>query len=318
MNELILLVDDNPRLLSGARLTLEMRGYKVISAANGNEALQILQHTHPDLIVSDVLMPGCDGFALLEQVHANPEWVTTPFLFLTALNDPESLERGRSLGADDYLAKPFSPGALFAAVHSRLERAQVLETAHTTDAYLRTILVMANAIEARDAYTGGHVERVAGYAQELARMLRWPEQQIKEVRLAGIMHDIGKVAIPDAILNKPDKLTPQEWEIMKTHPGRGMQILAPLGHSQTILDGVGYHHERYDGQGYPSGLKGEEIPETGRLLAIADSYDAMTSNRAYRIGFSPDEAIKKLEDGAGSQYDPQMVDCFISVIRSRR
>jgi putative two-component system response regulator len=316
MNELILLVDDNPRLLSGARLTLEMRGYKVIGAANGNEALQILQHTHPDLIVSDVLMPGCDGFALLEQVHASPEWVTIPFLFLTALNDPESLERGRSLGADDYLAKPFSPGALFAAVHSRLERSQVLENAHTTEAYLRTILVMANAIEARDAYTGGHVERVAGYAQNLARALGLPERMMKEVRLAGIMHDVGKVAIPDSILNKPGKLTPEEWEIMKTHPARGVQILAPLGHSQTIMDGVRHHHERYDGQGYPDGLKGEAIPETGRLLAVADSYDAMTSNRAYRTGFSSDESLERLQAGAGIQYDPQMVDRFISVIRS--
>ena len=314
MNELILLVDDNPRLLSGARLTLEMRGYKVIAAANGNEAIQILQHTHPDLIVSDVLMPGCDGFALLEQVHANPEWVTTPFLFLTALNDPESLDRGRALGADDYLAKPFSPGALFAAVHSRLERAQVLENAHTTEAYLRTILVMANAIEARDSYTGGHVERVAAYGQQLARALGWPEQSIKEVRLAGIMHDVGKVAIPDAILNKPDKLTPQEWEIMKTHTTKGLQILAPLEHSQTILDGVGCHHERFDGKGYPGGLKGEDIPQTGRLLAIADSYDAMTSSRAYRARFSPQEAIQRLQNGAGTQYDPHMVDCFISII----
>ncbi|MDR3573934.1 MAG: response regulator [Anaerolineaceae bacterium] len=318
MNELILLVDDNPRLLSGARLTLEMRGYKVIAAANGNEALQILQHTRPDLIVSDVLMPGCDGFALLEKVHANPEWVTTPFLFLTALNDPESLSRGRALGADDYLTKPFSPGALFAAVQSRLERSHALENAHTNEAYLRTILVMANAIEARDAYTGGHVERVAAYAQDLARALGWPEQSLPEVKLAGVMHDVGKVAIPDAILNKPDKLTPAEWEIMRTHPAKGVQILAPLGHSQRIMDGVGHHHERYDGHGYPDGLKGEDIPETGRLVAIADSYDAMTSSRAYRPGFSPAEAIARLQDGAGTHYDPHMVDCFIKLIQSGR
>ncbi len=242
--------------------------------------------------------------------------MTIPFLFLTALNDPESLERGRPLGADDYLAKPFSPAALFAAVHSHLERAHVLENAHTTEAYLRTILVMANAIEARDAYTGGHVERVAGYAEKLARALGWPEQRIKEVRLAGIMHDVGKVAIPDSILNKKDKLTQQEWEIMKTHPARGVQILAPLGHSHTILDGVRFHHERYDGQGYLDGLKGEATPETGRLLAVADSYDAMTSDRPYRTGFSPEESIDRLITGAGIQYDPQMVDCFISSIRS--
>jgi len=313
MNELILLVDDNPRLLSGARLTLEMRGYKVISAANGNEAIQILQNNHPDLIVSDVLMPGCDGFELLEKVHANPEWVATPFLFLTALSDQDSLERGRKLGADDYLTKPFSPAALYSAVHSRLERAKALETAHTNEAYLRTILVMANAIEARDAYTRGHVERVANSAQALAQAFGWPEQKIKEVRMAGVMHDIGKIAIPDAILNKPDKLTPSEWEIMKTHPARGVQILAPLGHSQIILDGVGCHHERYDGQGYPDGLKGEAIPETGRLICIIDSYDAMISNRPYRPGLSPEEAINRIQAGAGTQFDPHMVACFVKI-----
>jgi putative two-component system response regulator len=317
MNETIMLVDDNPRLLAGARMALVMRGFNVLTAGNGHEAIKALQHTRPALIVSDILMPGCDGFSLLQHIHARPEWVTIPFLFLTALNDTEALNRSRELGADGYLTKPFSPGDLVSAVNSRLERARAVENAHKTDAYLRTILVMANAVEARDAYTGGHVDRVARFSQLLAGALGWSEEEIQQVHLSAILHDVGKISVPDAILNKPDELTPEEWAIMKTHPVRGIEILAPLNHPQIVVDGVRHHHERYDGQGYPDGLKGEAIPGIGRLMAITDAYDAMTSDRSYRCGLSVEVALERLRTGMGSQFDAQMAQVFIGLIQNK-
>jgi putative two-component system response regulator len=313
MTTSILLVDDNPRLLSGARMTLEMNGYTVITASNGDEALQILEHTRPALIVSDILMPGCDGFALLEQVHARSQWVTIPFLFLTALNDAETIKRGRELGVDDYLIKPFSSSDLLQAVQARLQRAHALESAYNTDSYLSTIVIMAKAIEARDEQTGGHVERVAEYAQTLAQGLGWSDQQIKEIRLAATIHDVGKVSVPDAVLNKTGSLTPGEWLIMKNHPVWGCEILTPLK-STMILQGVRSHHERYDGQGYPDGLEGEQIPAAGRLLAIVDAYDAMTSDRPYRNKMAGEAAADQLSSGAGTQFDPQMVDIFLALV----
>jgi putative two-component system response regulator len=311
MSDSILLVDDNPLLLSGARMTLEMKGFQVVTAKNGREALQVLEKVHPDLIVSDVMMPECDGFTLLAQIRTRPEWISIPFLFLTALDDPQSLKRGRELGADDYLTKPFSPLSLVQAVNSRLARARSLENAHSTEAYLQTITVMARAIEARDRLTGEHVERVSRYAQELARGLGWEEAHIKEIRLAAIVHDVGKLIVPDAVLNKPGKLTEEEWRIMKTHPTRGAEILASLKQVGMVVDGVMYHHERYDGGGYPAGLAGENIPAIGRLLAVVDAYDTMTNDRPYRKGLGQDAALEQLRLGAGTQFDPHMVEVFI-------
>lgn len=313
MNDSILLVDDNPMLLSGARMTLEMKGFNVITAKNGLEALQILSNTLPDLIISDVMMPGCDGFALLEQVRARPDWITIPFLFLSALDDTESLKQSRALGADDFLTKPFSPIALVQAVNSRLERARALENAHLTEAYLQTITIMATAIEMRDHLTGEHVERVSRLAQELARALGWTETQVKEVRLAAIMHDVGKIAVPDAILNKHGRLNAEEWEIMKTHPMRGAEILASLKRSGMLLDGVLCHHEQYNGGGYPAGLAGEKIPPVGRLLAVVDAFDAMVNARPYRDGMPVEAALARLKAAAGIQFDPLMVAVFLKM-----
>jgi putative two-component system response regulator len=289
----------------------------VVTAANGTKALEYLSMIQPDLIVSDIMMPGMDGFALLEQIHTHPDWITIPFLFLTALNDPESIQRGRELGVDDYLTKPFSPGGLAQAVRARLDRSRELEKAHNLEANLRMVLVMANAIEARDAYTGGHVERVAEYARDLARALGWSESQVKAVCMAAILHDIGKISVPDSILNKPTGLDPEEWEIIRSHPLRGCEILAPLKETPLVLDGVRHHHERYDGTGYPYHLAGENIPAIGRLLGIVDAYDAMTSRRGYSMALLPAEAFEQLLQGAGSQFDPTMVAVFLRLLQTK-
>jgi putative two-component system response regulator len=316
MDETILLVDDNPRLLAGAQLALSMNGFQVLTAKNGFEAMEKLSNTRPSLIVSDISMPGCDGFTLLERVHATPEWVTIPFLFLTAMNDPETVNRSRRLAVDDFLTKPFSPGDLVQAVTARLERARALEMAHCMDASLQAIKILANAIETRDPYTSGHAERVGDYAERLARGLGLPIEEVHHIRLAAILHDVGKIGIPEAVLNKPTTLTSTEWEIVKTHPVRGVEILAPLNYPHEVLEGVRRHHERYDGEGYPDGLAGDQIPLAGRLVAVVDAYDAMTIPRAYRTRLVPAAAVERLKSGAGTQFDPQMVAVFIDLLNA--
>ncbi len=316
MKSPILLVDDNPRILSGARLALEMNGFNVATASNGNEALKVLEHFRPDLIVSDILMPECDGFSLLERVHSSPEWITIPFLFLTALNDEESLSRVRDMGADDFLTKPFSPATLVQTVKARLERARKVEGAYTSAAYLQTITLLARAIEARDTSTGEHVNRVADYARELAWAMDLPESQVDDIQLAAIIHDIGKVTVPNSVLNKPGKLTSEEWAIMKTHPRVGADIISTTKLSNMVIDGVLYHHERFDGSGYPEGLIGEQIPLAGRILAVVDAYDAMTSDRPYHKGLAMDQALEILQQGAGIQFDPKIVAVFLNLISS--
>lgn len=309
----ILVVDDNPRLLSGARLTLEMNGYDVVTASNGNQAIQFLEERQPNLIISDILMPECNGFDFLEKVHARPEWLKIPFLFLTALQDEESLGKARVLGADEYLTKPFSSKNLLQSVRSRLNRAEDLQKTYTMETYLDTVEIMAKAVESRDAYTGGHVNRVTAYAQALARELGWSNEEIAQVRLAGILHDIGKVIVPDAVLNKPGRLTPAEWAVMKQHPVEGDNILTPLHSLSIVREGVLYHHERYDGKGYPDGLAGKEIPAIGRLMAVVDTFDAMTSSRSYRAGLDPQIAIEELQNCSNMQFDPEIVLAFVNL-----
>jgi putative two-component system response regulator len=315
VNETILLVDDNPKLLAGAQLALSMNGFQVLTAKNGIEAIEKLSSNRPSLIVSDITMPGCDGFTLLERVHAAPEWVTIPFLFLTAMNDPETVNRSRKLAVDDFLTKPFSPGTLVQAVTARLERARALalEMAHSMEASLQAITILANAIETRDPFTSGHAQRVGDFAECLARSMGLPTEEVCRIRLAAILHDIGKISIPEAVLNKPISLTKEEWEIVKTHPMRGVEILAPLNYPQTVLEGVCRHHERYDGQGYPDGLAGDQIPLAGRLVAVADAYDSMTIPRAYRGRLTQSAALERLHDGAGTQFDPWLTAVFIEM-----
>jgi putative two-component system response regulator len=317
MPDTILLVDDNPKLLSGASLTLEMEGFQVVTAVNGYDALQKLENLVPDLIVSDIMMPGCDGFELLEIVQTRPNLVTVPFIFLTALNDDASIKRGKSLGVDDYLTKPFSSDGLVQAVKSRLERARTLQTAHTSRAYIQMLQLLARAIESRDSYTGRHIERVSGMSQALGRALGWSEEKLEQVRLAAIVHDLGKVIIPDAILNKPGRYTPEEYDVMKTHSAAGADLLEPLKDILPVVYlAVRHHHERYDGKGYPDGLAGKAIPEVARLIAIVDAFDAIAYARPYREGMGTSGAAKVLTQEAGSHFDPEMIKTFQTLLAS--
>jgi putative two-component system response regulator len=244
--------------------------------------------------------------------------VPIPFIFLASPKVSKTIERSPELGMEDILVKPIDPGKMLRVIHARLLRAAELEIAHIGQAYLDTVKVLANAIEGRDAYTRGHVDRVSTYARLLAEELHWPPDQIRTLEFGARLHDIGKIMIPDQILNKPGPFTNEEWALMKQHPSAGAKILRGIGHLQAIIPYVLYHHERWDGMGYPEGLKGKEIPLEARILALVDVYDALTTPRPYHPARPLDATIGFLRNEAGKHFDPDLVRIFIGIIERQQ
>jgi putative nucleotidyltransferase with HDIG domain len=280
--EIILIAEDNHVLRLALEEMLSLEGYVVLAAANGLEALSAMGELTPDLIISDIAMPEMDGYAFFEQVRANPNWVSIPFIFLTARGTKDDILTGKDMGAEDYLVKPLKRIELLTAVRSRLERSQQLWVARLHDAYEASLTMLANAIEARDQYTRGHVERVTSYALLLAKRMGWPEKRLDDLRFGAILHDIGKIHIPERILRKRGPLTPDEWQEMRKHPFFGVSMVKDIDYLRPAIPIIKYHHEQWGGGGSPDGLAGEEIPITARIVSIADAFDAMTSSRAYQ------------------------------------
>jgi putative two-component system response regulator len=313
----ILLVENNIHVRQALAKTLEIEGYNVLQAADGKTALRFMEQLTPDLIISDIEMALLSGAELYKNVRENPLWVAIPFIFLTSNASPEEIQRGRELGVEDYLVKPIDPDDLVRIVHARLLRSMELQVALIDQSYLETVDVLANTIEGRDPYTHGHVERVARYAQILAEALGWSEELLRMLAFGARLHDIGKIIVPDHILKKPGRLTAEEWNLMKQHPSAGAKILHNIKHLQPTVNYALYHHERWDGTGYPHGLKGREIPIEGRLLAIVDVYDALTTSRPYHPARPVDEVIKYLSLRASSHFDPDLANVFISVLQKQ-
>jgi putative two-component system response regulator len=234
-----------------------------------------------------------------------------PFLFLSARTETSARSQARVLGADDFLYKPFDADDLTLAVRAKLDRRRAVERFDTRAAHLQTVLMLANVVEARDRYTRGHVERVQRLALELARTLSWPEEALAVLEFGALLHDLGKILVPRAILNKPDRLQDSDWEILKRHPQDGAQMLAGVDHLRGAIPYLLYHHERWDGTGYPHGLAGATIPVEGRLLAVVDAYDAMTSERPYRAAMTKEEAGAEITRQAGRQFDPALAEAFV-------
>lgn len=309
----ILLAEDDNTLRTMISLILEMRGFEVFSYPNGRLALNAFPTIAPDLVVSDIGMSELDGFGLLEGVRKSPDGAVVPFLFLSAHSEQEIINSARRQGADDFLFKPFAPDDLLDAVTTRIERRRMAEIFDTHQAHLQTITLLANVIEARDQYTRGHVERVRELALELGRGLMWSSSALSVLEYGAILHDIGKIVVPESILNKPAHLTSEEHEIIQKHALAGVHIIDGVSHLSDARPYILYHHEKWDGTGYPEGLKGEAIPPEGRLLAIVDVYDALTSDRPYHRGITPLEAITFLRNEAGKHFDPVMLGVFCRI-----
>jgi putative two-component system response regulator len=307
----ILLVEDDAPLLEVMCNILEAEGFEINPACNGKLALDSFVSNKPDLIISDIMMPEMDGYELLESVRVIPNGVTVPFLFLSARTQRADVSRARMLGVDDYLFKPFDSRELINAVRSRLDRRRAVELFDTRSAHLQTVIMLANVIEARDPYTAGHLERVRRLALNLAFALEWTNEEIVILEFGAILHDIGKIIVPSRVLKKTGPLNEEEWKLMRQHPEVGAKMLEGVDHLKAASPYVFYHHEWWNGSGYPMGLSGDKIPREGRLLAIVDAFDAMTTNRPYRISMMAKDAFEELRKNRGIYFDPDMVDVFI-------
>lgn len=306
----LLVVEDDPAMLIAFKDVLKGAGFEVLTASNGEAALELLVHTHPALILSDISMPIMDGYELFEAVRRQPGGASIPFIFLTARGTREDIFAGKSLGADDYITKPVTTQELLSAVRARLQRSNELMLAQLKSAYKDSLFVLANAIEARDSYTHAHMKRLSLYAKALGDQLGWESLRLEVLEFGAILHDIGKIYIPDSVLRKNSSLSDEEWVEMRKHPEVGALMIRDIPYLAPAIPLVLHHHERWDGQGYPTELNGEEIPEGARLLAVADAFDAMTSDRPYRKAMSAEEAYEEIRYGSGKQFDPSIVQAM--------
>ena len=320
----ILIVDDNKTNLTLAKNELS-KEYQVTPVLSGFAALQFLEKRSTDLILLDINMPEMDGRETMRRIKANEKWSKIPIIFLTADSTPKTESQCLSDGADDFIAKPFVPQVMQSRVsrilelsdlRNDLEAKLVEKTKEVEMVTLNAVMAIANTIEAKDLYTSGHSNRVAKCSVEIAKRMGLPEEEVKELNFKALLHDIGKIGVPDAILNKPMALEEDEFAIIKKHPVIGGDILKNIAIVSNLHYGALYHHERYDGKGYPKGLMGDEIPYEARIIAIADTYDAMTSDRAYRKALPRELVIAELERCKGKQFDPKITDVFIEMLRT--
>ena len=312
----LLIVEDNHDLRNGLKDILTFEGFTVLSAGNGREGLNQLNAVWPDLIISDITMPEMDGYQFYEAVRARPEGVMVPFIFLTARGERDDVMRGKQMGAEDYLIKPVTRTELVAAVESRLTRFRQIQVAQLEQAYQLALTALANGIEVRDHYTRGHVERVTAYALSLAEQLGWSGKRLDGLRYGAILHDIGKIFIKEDMLKKNGKLTPDERVEMMRHPIHGAEMVRDIPYLAAAIPVIRHHHERWDGTGYPDGLKGEGIPPDARIIAVADVFDAMTTDRPYHQADPVEKAREYIVSASGAHFDPLVVNAFLKLLES--
>lgn len=315
MSEKILIVDDEAAVSAGLALLLRRQSYEVRTADDGDKALEECAAFQPDLILLDVMMPGRDGFEICREIKSRPEMRLVPVVLITGLSEKTDRIRGIEAGADDFLSKPIDVSELNARVRSLLRLKSFTDELENAEAVLFTL---ALSIEARDPYTHGHCARLSELSSRMGERMALPAEEITALRRAGIVHDVGKVVVPDAILLKPGPLTAEERAMMKQHPSAGEKICAPLKAFRLVLPVIRHHHERWDGSGYPDGLKGEAIPLTARILQVVDVYDALTTNRPYKNAVSPEEAWKILQAEVDrGWWDGNLVDEFRAMMQSK-
>lgn len=321
----ILVVDDLPANIDLMNQVLRPF-YRVKAAINGERAIAIASSDpRPDMILLDVMMPGVDGLETCERLKANPATASIPVIFVTAMSKEQDEQRGLSLGAVDYVTKPISPPIVLARVKTHLalhrqnvelERKVNERTEELAQTRLEVIRRLGRAAEFRDNETGLHVIRMSNYAYVIARRLGIDESWCQLLLNAAPMHDVGKIGIPDSILLKPGPLTPEEWAIMKRHPVIGAEIIGSETNELLRMSSeiALCHHEKWDGSGYPNGLKGAEIPLSARIVAIADVFDALTTERPYKSAWTVEAAVNLVTENAGRHFDPELVQIFLSVL----
>jgi putative two-component system response regulator len=312
MFERILIVDDESAARIALATLLRREGFDVRDVGDGAAALTECASFRPDLILLDIVMPGVDGFEVCRRIKATPETRLTPVVLITGLSATEDRIKGINAGADDFLSKPIDFNELLARTRSLLRLKQYTDELEHAEGVLFSL---AQSIEARDPYTSGHCERLAEMSARLGEKLGLPEEDIKALRRAGTVHDIGKVVVPDAILLKPGPLSADETEVMRKHPVVGERICAPLRTFRLVLPIIRHHHERHDGSGYPDGLRGSEIPLTAAILQLADVYDALTTDRPYRKASPPEVALQIMDEEATlGWWNRKLFDDFRAMI----
>ncbi|HXG40897.1 MAG TPA: HD domain-containing phosphohydrolase [Candidatus Limnocylindrales bacterium] len=307
----ILVVEDDAASRVLMTRLLEGSGYQVTTTGDGTTALRAAAALRPDLVVLDVGLPDMDGLEVCARLRAEPANATLPILMLTARARLDDLVTGLEAGADDYLAKPFRQPELLARIRAalRLRRALVrMEAAHAV------VAALANAVEAKDPVTEHHCQRLALLAARLATRVGLDTAEMETIAYGALLHDVGKIGIPEAILTKPGPLDDGEWELMRRHPEIGERICRPLAASNGFLPIIRHHHERWDGKGYPDRLRGEEIPLGARIVAVADAFDAMTHDRNYRAARPVADALAEIDREACRQFDPQLARLFVGAI----
>ena len=318
----ILVVDDAPQNIDVLTGILSDT-YRIKAAINGEKALKIVfSETPPDLILLDIMMPGMDGYEVCTQLKADPRTKGIPVIFVTAKGDVQNEALGFELGAVDYITKPVSPPIVLARVHAQLalydqsrelERKVKLRTAELNQSRQEIIRRLGRAAEFKDNETGMHVIRMSHYSRVIARAIGMDDTQADLLLNAAPMHDIGKIGIPDNVLLKPGKLDADEWEMMKKHPDFGANIIGE--HESELLKMAlivaRTHHEKWNGTGYPNGLAGEDIPLVGRIVAIADVFDSLTTERPYKQAWPVEKAVNLIKEEAGEHFDPKLVEAFM-------
>ncbi|MBR1876452.1 MAG: response regulator [Lachnospiraceae bacterium] len=337
MSDWVTIVDDDVSNLKMASHILNGEELRVSCLKSGDELLGFLKANRPDLILLDIHMPGMDGFETIKKINEDEATKDIPVIFLTADEDADTETEGLSLGAMDFIKKPFVPEVLLLRVRhtidlirlksdlsSEVEKKtvqlkkkteQLIEEHNKTERMtMQIVKALSGAIDAKDTYTNGHSTRVAQYSREIARRAGFDEKRLEEIYMMGLLHDVGKIGVPDAIINKPSKLSNEEYGVIQNHPVMGARILKNITEFPKMATGARWHHERYDGNGYPDGLKGEDIPEEARIIAVADAYDAMTSRRSYRDVLPQEKVRSEVERCRGTQFDPGFADILLSMI----
>ncbi len=330
MSDWILVVDDDTATLKMASRILSMEKMRVSCLKSGEDAINFLQGNRPDLILLDIHMPGMDGFETIAAFRENKEISDIPVIFLTADDDSNAETRGLEAGAMDFIKKPFEPEVLLLRVRHTIELVrlqtdlscevkkktqEVIEQNKKLERiFMQIVKTLSGAIDAKDTYTNGHSIRVAEYSREIARRAGFQEEAQDDVYMMGLLHDVGKIGIPDAIINKPARLTDEEYSVIRNHPVVGAEILGNITEFPKLSTGAKWHHERYDGRGYPDGISGENIPAEARIIAVADAYDAMSSRRSYRDILPQTQLREEMEKGVGTQFDPVFAEIMLTMI----